>query len=269
MAPAEERQQMMLAQTVEVDVAHDHHLAIIDGEQRAVQHLIDVGLVAAREKLQRLFHPLRRPDQPFARRILAELDQQARDQILHLGIVYRGFCASVTLAGTRSAGRSRRALSRSRHAGERARGRRASGRARLAARSEGLRVGVEAGARAVLAGHQRPAAERERKAALEAGIDAGRKAVALAAAASRGAFLDRRQHGRARRIVRPAARHQVSRADSRRARDGAEDRSRLSAGLRRSRARPLVLQSARAVRRRQEEVGSSTCARRWPTTRRA
>ena len=52
-ALAEERQQVMLAQAVEVDVAHDHHLAIIDAEERAVQHLVDVGVVAAREKLQR------------------------------------------------------------------------------------------------------------------------------------------------------------------------------------------------------------------------
>ena len=88
-------------------------------------------------------------------------------------------------------------------------------------------------------------------------------------AAARGSFLDRRQHGRARRVVRPAPGHQVSRADPRRARDGAEARSRVSAGIRRSRARPLVLQGAGPVRRQQEEVGSSTCARRSPTTRRA
>ena len=76
-ALAEERQQVVLAQAVEVDVRDDHHLAIIDGEQRAVQHVVDVGRVAAREKPQRLLDPLRRLDQPLARRILAELDQQA------------------------------------------------------------------------------------------------------------------------------------------------------------------------------------------------
>ena len=41
-ALAEERQQVMLAHAVEVDVAHDHHLAIIDVEQRAIEHLVDV-----------------------------------------------------------------------------------------------------------------------------------------------------------------------------------------------------------------------------------
>ena len=53
-ALAEERQQVVLAHAVEVDVADDHHLAIIDAEQRAVQHVVDVGRVAAREKPQRL-----------------------------------------------------------------------------------------------------------------------------------------------------------------------------------------------------------------------
>ena len=50
---AEERQQVMLAQTVEVDVLDDHHLVIIDREQRVVEHRVDVGGVAARQKAQR------------------------------------------------------------------------------------------------------------------------------------------------------------------------------------------------------------------------
>ena len=36
-ALAEERQQVMLTETVEVDVPHDHHLVIIDAEQRVVE----------------------------------------------------------------------------------------------------------------------------------------------------------------------------------------------------------------------------------------
>ena len=59
--------------------------------------------------------------------------------------------------------------------------------------------------------------EPERKAALEAGIAAARSAIALNAAAARGPLLARRQHGRARRIIRHAAGHQVSRADQGRA----------------------------------------------------
>jgi hypothetical protein len=49
-AAAEERQQVVLAQAVEVDVADDHHLVVVDGEQRVVEHRIDVGLIAAREE---------------------------------------------------------------------------------------------------------------------------------------------------------------------------------------------------------------------------
>ena len=65
-APAEERQQVVLAQAVEVDVLDDHHLVIIDGEQRVVEHGIDVGRVAAREEPERLLDALRRVDQSFA-----------------------------------------------------------------------------------------------------------------------------------------------------------------------------------------------------------
>ena len=36
---AEERQQVVLAQTVVVDVAHDYHFTVVDREQRAVQDL--------------------------------------------------------------------------------------------------------------------------------------------------------------------------------------------------------------------------------------
>ena len=61
-ALAEERQQVVLAQAVEVDVLDDHHLVIIDGEQRVVEHRIDVGRVAAREKPERLLDALRRVD---------------------------------------------------------------------------------------------------------------------------------------------------------------------------------------------------------------
>ena len=59
-ALAEERQQVVLAQAVEVDVLDDHHLVIIDGEQRVVEHRVDVGGVAARQKPQRFLDALRR-----------------------------------------------------------------------------------------------------------------------------------------------------------------------------------------------------------------
>ena len=58
-ALAEERQQVMLAEAVEVDVLDDHHLVIIDGEQRVVEDRVDVRRVAARQEPQRLLDPLR------------------------------------------------------------------------------------------------------------------------------------------------------------------------------------------------------------------
>ncbi len=115
-------------------------------------------------------------------------------------------------------------------------------------------------------------------------------AIALNAEPARRTLLARRQHGRAGRIVRPAAGHQVSRADQGRAADDAEARSGVPRRLRRSRARPLVFQGAGTVRRQQQAIGSApaqvadlqpatassrTCSspRRWPTwdarTRRA
>ena len=64
-ALAEKRQQMVLAEAVEVDVLDDHHLVIIDGEQGVVEHRVHVGTVAARQKAHRLLDPLRRIDESF------------------------------------------------------------------------------------------------------------------------------------------------------------------------------------------------------------
>ena len=58
-ALAEERQQVVLAQAVEIDVLDDHHLAVVDGEQRVVEHFVDVHVVAARQELEGLFDALR------------------------------------------------------------------------------------------------------------------------------------------------------------------------------------------------------------------
>ena len=65
-AAAEKRQQVMLAETVEVDVLDDHHLVIIHREQGVVEHGVDVGGIAARQVFQRLLDPSGRVDQSFA-----------------------------------------------------------------------------------------------------------------------------------------------------------------------------------------------------------
>jgi hypothetical protein len=62
----EKRQQMMLAKTVEVDVFDDHHLVIIDAEERIVEDGVDICGIAARQEVERLFHSFRCVEQPFA-----------------------------------------------------------------------------------------------------------------------------------------------------------------------------------------------------------
>jgi hypothetical protein len=78
-ALAEKRQQMMLAQAVEVDIPDDDHLVIINCEQRAVENVLDVRLVPARQELEGLLNPFRRVAQSFTARILPELGQQPFD----------------------------------------------------------------------------------------------------------------------------------------------------------------------------------------------
>ena len=89
MALAEERQQVVLAQAVEIDVLHDHHLAVVDGEQGVVEHFVDVHAVAAREELEGFFDALRSVEEPLAARIFSELGQELPDQLLHYWELYR------------------------------------------------------------------------------------------------------------------------------------------------------------------------------------
>src|SRR5262245_37872525 len=82
-ALAKERQQVMLAEAVHVDVAHHHHFVVVHGEERAVDDFVDVCLVAAGQKPERLVDTSRRFEEPLARRILAELCQQLPNEFLH------------------------------------------------------------------------------------------------------------------------------------------------------------------------------------------
>jgi hypothetical protein len=73
-AAAEERQHVVLAEAVELDVLHDHHPARGLGEERLVDHRFGIAAVAVGEEGERSGHALRRPRQPLALGILAELD---------------------------------------------------------------------------------------------------------------------------------------------------------------------------------------------------
>ena len=65
LALPEEWQQVVLAQAVEIDVLDDHHLAVVDREQRVVEDLVDVFVVPARQERQGLRdagNPRRHPE---------------------------------------------------------------------------------------------------------------------------------------------------------------------------------------------------------------
>ena len=63
---SEKRQQVMLAEAIEVDVLDDHHLVIIDAEERVVEDGVDVGRITLSQKAKRFLHSLWRVEQPLA-----------------------------------------------------------------------------------------------------------------------------------------------------------------------------------------------------------
>ena len=86
-ALAEERQQVVLAQAVEVDVLHDQHLVIIDREERVVEHRVDIGGITVGQEPKRLLHSLRRVDQPLTRRVFSQFRQELTNDVLHVRIL--------------------------------------------------------------------------------------------------------------------------------------------------------------------------------------
>ena len=195
-------------------------------------------------------------NQPLVGWGFADLDQEARDQILHFGIIpcaprRSGRPADVGRAIRRR--RSRCALSRSRTAGERARGR-ADLERTARRRQPRFRIGVEARRGCGTGWHQRPGDRHEKKRVLEAGIEAGRTAAAANPGAPDGHFW--------------IAANMGALADAHGLRQGIKYRSRSARPWRRhsvstrlfSTAHPIgpwvagTSQGAAAVRRRPEEV---------------
>src|SRR5229473_3689660 len=72
MGLAEERQQMVFAETEEFDVLHDDHLVVGHAERRAIQYMIQVQVVTAGQILESFLETLRRLAQPFAIRVLSD-----------------------------------------------------------------------------------------------------------------------------------------------------------------------------------------------------
>src|SRR5215469_14627133 len=78
---AEKRQHVVLAKAKHLDVLHDHHLVIADGEQCLAQDILGTLGVAARQKFKRRRHTCRRTQQAFTARILADTLKYFADQV--------------------------------------------------------------------------------------------------------------------------------------------------------------------------------------------
>ena len=108
-----------------------------------------------------------------------------------------------------------------------------------------------------LGGHVAP---DQRRAQLDKGIEAARRAVAAEPQQPGGTFLAGGDHGRHGRDRRDAGRPAVPRRDQARVGEGARPRPLVPEGVGRSRARPVVLQGARTLRRRRSEVARTPAA---------
>ena len=84
-----ERQQVMLAHAEKIDVLHDDHLIVLDREERAVQEMIDVAVIALGHEGESLGHSLRSLEEPVPARLFPESQQHLRDQGLQHGQIRR------------------------------------------------------------------------------------------------------------------------------------------------------------------------------------
>ena len=73
MALAEERQQMMLAQAIELNVLYNDHFIVGDAEHRTIENCFGVLPVPARQVLERFRETLRRFFESLAGGIFADL----------------------------------------------------------------------------------------------------------------------------------------------------------------------------------------------------
>src|SRR5438552_974891 len=98
----EERQHVVLAQTVEVDVLDHDHLVVVLVEDRVGDHVLGTHAVAVGQLAQRARHPVRRGLQTLTLRVFAELDKQRFDKVCDrvAGLRLRcGHCCSHNLRG--------------------------------------------------------------------------------------------------------------------------------------------------------------------------
>ena len=78
---AEKRQHVVLTQAEHLDVFHDHHFVVSDGEEGILQHGLGVFAVAASKKLKRLMHTGRSALEPLALGIFVETDEHFSHEV--------------------------------------------------------------------------------------------------------------------------------------------------------------------------------------------
>ena len=84
---SEEREHVVLAQRIELDVAHHDHAAVRFAEHRVAHHVAHVHVVTAREPSQRVGDALRSLFEPLALGVFADQLQRAMNHPLELGVV--------------------------------------------------------------------------------------------------------------------------------------------------------------------------------------
>ena len=90
MGLAEERQQVVLAEAIDLDVADQHHLVVLDLEERLADDVSRVQAVPLGEYLQTLPHSCWRIDQAIAGRIFPNADQQVAGRRLEQDAIQVG-----------------------------------------------------------------------------------------------------------------------------------------------------------------------------------
>jgi hypothetical protein len=77
----------VLAEAVELDVLHQHHLGHVLGEHALADDFGRALILALRQLAQRPRDALGRARESFARGILADLDEQLADELAQLAVV--------------------------------------------------------------------------------------------------------------------------------------------------------------------------------------
>src|SRR4029077_4183558 len=88
---AEERQQMVLAETEHLDVFDDDHFVVAHGEERAFEQGLGIFLVLLGEELHGFVDAFGRVGKAFAAGIFAEADEHFVDQVFEGGAGYGGY----------------------------------------------------------------------------------------------------------------------------------------------------------------------------------